>query len=132
MKRTSFEKNIIDRCKWFKTHTKGVAKLEKNQLEYLSNLPPRDRSVMVEFPIYCVVKMKDGVNDVKIPQIGKLGIVAGYKDGYVVVKEGPDGENKGFVRPDKLDKLAHWRGMTPSKLKRAVEWHKCKTKKERE
>lgn len=118
-------------CSWFKAHTKGSGKLSGPQLEWLSQLDYRDSLLMSDFPIYCVIKaLPDEV--LVVPYLGKLAVVVGYKHGYLVVKANPSDENvkRVSVRPDKVEKISNWRGVTPKKLKNMLLWHEQKKKKD--
>lgn len=128
MKRDAFTKSIINLCSWFNDHTKGTGKLTSAQCEWILGLSPRDRQVMAEFPIQSVVKAVD--NDIMNPLgMGHLAIVNGYKDGFLILKLSPDGEERMTVEFNRVEKVSHWRGMTAKKVKMALEWHRTKKEK---
>jgi len=129
VKRDPFTKSIIKLCPWFDDHTKGTAKLTPVQCDWILSLSPRDRQVMSEFPIQCVVKAVD--NDIMNPLgMGHLAIVNGYKNGFIIVKLRPDGEERMTIESNRVEKVSHWRGMTAKKVKMALEWHKNRKGKE--
>ncbi|MGE3757363.1 MAG: hypothetical protein AB7H97_06385 [Pseudobdellovibrionaceae bacterium] len=130
VRRSDFDKIIIKACKWYKSHAVGRAMLSQEQLSYLAGLTGKDRENMLKFPIYCMVKQNQKLFlDLDIPVCGKLAIVCGYKQGYLILKESPDDENRHVVHPSKVVHVANWRGMTPKRIERDVEWFICKQKK---
>lgn len=128
MKLDEVHKKAIAITPWYQAHKKSKKKLTTDQLEWLSNLSAKDKVTMSEFPIYCVVWPLDKkIDDALYPEF--FGIVCGYKDGYAVMKKNPDSTDRFFARPDHIQKICHWNGMTARKLQKAIEWHECKTKK---
>jgi len=129
MKLTSWQRTVISKCKWYKDHKTGKAKLSEAQLKWLCALSDRDLALACEYPINCMVNKKEG-EPVAVPWSGELGVVIGYKDGYLLIKQKPDSGQKCYARPDQIELVAFWRGITPSKIKRDVAWYKCKLEKQ--
>ncbi len=126
-------KKAIKCCSWFDEHVKPPKKGQKGklteaQLEYLSNLDQSSRVTMLEFPIYCVVQSGPSIQ-LAFPYDGVMAVVVGYKNGFLLVRDKPDGDRQEFIPPQKLYRVANWRGITGKQLKRLVDWHVCKKQK---
>jgi len=122
-----FIKQVAECCSWYKDYIKGAAKLSDIQLKYLAGLVGNDKYLLRQFPIYCVVIAKEEIV-IPIPYYGRLAIVVGYSKGHLKLRHGPESKEEGFVKPELLDKVSNWRGMTPKKLETKIDWYKCQNK----